>query len=134
MTTPSVKAQMPKNVRLALVGVWVQAVLNLAAGFLLLAVVNDAVDHGQDEGAGLLRFVAVLSLLIAGALLLCGVLAGKRSNGIRVTVIVIEALGLLSGVLGLFQGGGVGVVPGIVFAFVVLRGFSSAEARNWFDQ
>ncbi|WP_234441239.1 MULTISPECIES: hypothetical protein [Streptomyces] len=134
MTTPGVKAQMPKNVRLALVGVWVQAVLNLAAGALLLAVVNDAADHGQDEGAGLLRFVAVLSLLIAGALLLCGVLAGKRSNGIRVTVIVIEALSLLSGVLGLVQGGGVSVLPGIAFAIAVLRGFSSAEARNWFDR
>jgi hypothetical protein len=133
MTTPSVKAQMPKSVRLALVGVWVQAVLNLAAGFLLLALVNDAADHGQDEGAGLLRFLAVLSLLIAGALLLCGVLAGKRSNGIRVTVIVIEALSLLSGVLGLLQGS-VSVLPGIAFALVVLRGFSTVEARNWFDR
>lgn len=134
MTTPGVKAQMPKNVRLAVVGVWVQAVLNLAAGALLLVVVNDAVDHGQDEGSGLLRFVAVLSLLIAGALLLCGAFAGKRSNGIRVMVIVIEALSLLSGVLGLLQGGGVSVLPGIAFALAVLRGFSSVEARTWFDQ
>jgi hypothetical protein len=134
MTTPSVKARMPKSVRLALVGVWVQAVLNLAAGFLLLAVANDAADHGQDEGAGLLRFLAVLSLLIAGALLLCGVFAGKRSNGIRVAVIVIEALSLLSGVLGLFQGGGVSVLPSIAFALAVLRGFSTVEARNWFDR
>ncbi|UUU19153.1 hypothetical protein [Streptomyces sp. DSM 40750] len=125
---------MPKNVRLAVVGVWVQAVLNLAAGALLLVVVNDAVDHGQDEGSGLLRFVAVLSLLIAGALLLCGAFAGKRSNGIRVMVIVIEALSLLSGVLGLLQGGGVSVLPGIAFALAVLRGFSSVEARTWFDQ
>ncbi|WP_405767701.1 hypothetical protein [Streptomyces sp. NBC_01538] len=134
MTTPSVRTRMPRNVRLAVVGVWVQAVLNLAAGFLLLAVVNDAVDHGQDEGAGALRFVAVLSLLIAGALLLCGLFAGGRSNGIRVTVIVIEALSLTSGALGLLQGGGVSVLPGIVFSLAVLRGFSSAEARNWFDQ
>lgn len=133
MTTPGVKAQMPKNVRLALVGVWVQAVLNLAAGFLLLAVVNDEVDHGQDEGAGLLRFVAVFSLVVAGALLLCGVFAGTRSNGIRVTVIVIEALSLLSGVVGLLNGGGVSIA-GIVFALVVLRGVCSAEARNWFDR
>ncbi|MDQ0760606.1 hypothetical protein [Streptomyces canus] len=133
MTTPGVKAQMPTSVRLALVGVWVQAVLNLAAGFLLLALVNDAADHGQDEGAGLLRFLAVLSLLIAGALLLCGVFAGKRSNGIRVTVIVIEALSLLIGVLGLLQGG-FSALPGIVFALVVLRNFSAVEARNWFDR
>ncbi|MER5431841.1 hypothetical protein [Streptomyces sp. NPDC002588] len=70
MTTPGVKARMPRNVRPAMAGVWVQAVLNLAAGALLPAVVNDAADHGQDEGSGLLRFVAVLSLLIAGALLL----------------------------------------------------------------
>ncbi|GAA3853872.1 hypothetical protein GCM10023084_05150 [Streptomyces lacrimifluminis] len=125
---------MPKSVGPALVGVWVQAVLNLAVGFLLLALVNDAADHGQEEGAGLLRFLAVLSLLMAGALLLCGVFAGKRSNGIRVTVVVIEALSLLSGVLGLLQGGGVPVLPGIAFALAVLRGFSSAEARNWFDR
>ncbi|MCX5336169.1 MULTISPECIES: hypothetical protein [unclassified Streptomyces] len=115
-------------------GVWVQAVLNLAAGALLLAVVNNAADHGQDEGAGLLRFVAVLSLLIAGALLLCGVFAGKRSNGIRVTVIVIEVLSLLSGVVGLLKGGGASVLPGIAFALAMLRGFGSAEARNWFDR
>ncbi|MFE2212597.1 hypothetical protein ACFW93_11575 [Streptomyces canus] len=77
---------------------------------------------------------AVLSLLIAGALLLCGVLAGRRSNRIRVTVVVIEALSLLSGVLGLLQGGGVSVLPGIVLALAVLRGFSTVEARNWCDR
>ena len=76
--------------------------------------------------------LAVLSLLIAGALLLCGVLAGRRSHGIFVTVIVIEALSLLSGVPGLLQGGGVSVLPGIAFALAVLRGFSTVEARNWF--
>jgi hypothetical protein len=92
---------MPKSVRPASVGVWVQA---------------------------------VLSLLIAGALLLCGVLAGRRSNGIRVTVVVIEALSLLSGVLGLLQGGGGSVLPGTVFALAVLRGFSTVEARNWCDR
>lgn len=43
---------MPKSVMLALVGVGVQAVLNLAAGGLLSAVVNDAVDHGRDKGPG----------------------------------------------------------------------------------
>ncbi|MFF0083151.1 hypothetical protein ACFYR1_26045 [Streptomyces canus] len=76
MTTPSVKAQMPRSVRPALVGVWVQV---------------------------------VPSLLIAGAL-------------------------LLSGVLGLLQGSGVSVVPAIVFALAVLRGFRTVEARNWFDR
>lgn len=32
------------------------------------------------------------------------------------------------------SGGGVSVLPGIAFAIAVLRGFSSAEARNWFDR
>ena len=77
--------------------------------------------------------VAVLTSPIAGAPPLCGVFAGKRSNGIRVTVIGIEALSLLSGVLGLLQGG-VSVLPGIAFALAVLRGFSTVEARNWFDR
>lgn len=49
MTTPGVKEQMPKNVRLALVGVWVQAVLNLAAGSLLPAVANDAADVSSSS-------------------------------------------------------------------------------------
>jgi hypothetical protein len=98
MTTPSVRAQMPKSVRPALVGV-----------------------RGQ----------AVPSLLIAGALLLCGVFAGRRSNGIPVTVVVIAALSLLNGVLGPLQGDGVPALPGIVFALAVLRGFSTVEARNW---
>lgn len=38
------------------------------------------------------------------------------------------------GVLGPIRGGGVSVLSGITFALAVLRGFSSAEARNWFDQ
>ncbi|WP_327694684.1 hypothetical protein [Streptomyces sp. NBC_00459] len=133
MTTRGVKAQMPKNVKMALAGVWVQAVLSLVAGFLLLAVVDDAVDHGQEDGAGLLRFVAVLTLLIAGALLLCGVFAGTRANGIRVTIIAIEVLSLVSGLVGLLNGGGISIA-GILLALVVLRGACSAEARNWFDQ
>ncbi|MEV7734906.1 hypothetical protein AB0O75_23020 [Streptomyces sp. NPDC088921] len=74
--------------------------------------------------------MAVLTSPIAGAPPLCGVFAGKRSNGTRVTVIGIEALSLLSGVLGRLQGGGVSVLPGMAFAPAVLRGFSSAEARN----
>ncbi|NEC88780.1 hypothetical protein G3I71_23885 [Streptomyces sp. SID12501] len=124
---------MPKSVRLALVGVWIQGVLNLVVGFLSMALLNDAANHGRDEGSGMLRFLLVLTLVIAGALLLCGVFADKRLNGIRVTVIVIEVLGLLGSVLALFQGG-VSVLPGIVLALIVLRGFSSAEGRNWFDR
>lgn len=104
MTTPSVKAQMPKSVRQALVGVWIQAVLNLVVGFLLVALVSDGADHGREDGAGLIRFLAVVSLVIAGVLLLCGVFAERRLKGIRVTVIVIEALGVLIGVVGVFQG------------------------------
>ena len=77
---------------------------------------------------------AVPSPLIAGALLLCGVFAGQRSNGIPVTVVVIAVLSLLSGGLGLLQGGGVPVLAGIVFALAVLRGFSTVEARNWLDR
>ncbi|MFJ8779471.1 hypothetical protein [Streptomyces sp. NPDC102476] len=52
MTTPSVKAQMPKSVRPALVGVRVRAALNLVAGGLLSAVVDDSADHGRDKGPG----------------------------------------------------------------------------------
>lgn len=99
---------MPRSVGLAVVAVWAQALLSLAAGALLLSVVSDAVGHGRDEGAGLLRFVVVLSVLVAVALVLCGAWSGKRSNGVRVTVVFFGGLSLLA--------------------------FSSAEAENWFDR
>ncbi|MFG2471185.1 hypothetical protein ACGFXB_37825 [Streptomyces canus] len=51
-----------------------------------------------------------------------------------VLALLIAVALLLSGVLGLLQGGGVSVLPGIVFALAVLRGFSTLEARNWFDR
>ncbi|MDQ0604608.1 hypothetical protein QF037_008953 [Streptomyces canus] len=79
MTTPSVKAPMPRNVQLTVVGVRVNAVLNLTVGALLLAVVSNAADQGQG-----------------GAPVLAGVV--------------------------------------LVLALALLRGFSSAEARNWFDR
>ncbi|WP_327750265.1 MULTISPECIES: hypothetical protein [unclassified Streptomyces] len=110
--------------------------LSLAAGPLLPAVENDAADHGQDEGFGLLRFVAVLSLLIAGALPLCGVFAGERSNGVRATAIVLDALSLLNGALSLLQGGGISVVPGIApgrQAATTTRGGRPRNARSGFS-
>ena len=78
--------------------------------------------------------MAVLTLPIAGALAPGGVFAGKRSHGIRVTGIGIEALSLPSGVLGLPQRGGVPDLPGIAFALAVLRGSSTVEVRNWFGR
>jgi hypothetical protein len=77
---------------------------------------------------------AVPSVPTAGALVLCGVFAGRRSNAIPVTVVVIAALSLLGGVLGPLQGDGVPPLPGIVFALAVLWGFSTVEARNWLDR
>jgi len=77
---------------------------------------------------------AVPSVPIAGALVLCGVFAGRRANGIPGTVVVIAALSLLSGVLGPLRGGGVPVLPSVVFALAVLWGFSTVEARNWLDR
>ncbi|MFF4275625.1 hypothetical protein [Streptomyces sp. NPDC001536] len=99
---------MPRSVGLAVLGVWAQALLGLAVGALLLFVVSDAVGHGRDEGAGLLRFVAVLPVLVTVTLMLCGAWSGKRSNGVRVTVVFFGGLSLL--------------------------GFSSAEAENWCDR
>ncbi len=55
--------------------------------------------------------------------------------GVRVQAVLnLAVLSLLIGVLGLLQGGGVPVLPGIAFALAVLRGLSTVEARNWFDR
>ncbi|CAM5605755.1 hypothetical protein AQI96_15460 [Streptomyces canus] len=51
--------------------------------------------------------------------------------GQALPLLLIAGALLLSGVLGLLQGGGISVLPGSVFALAVLRGFSTVEARNW---
>ena len=129
----SVHQTMPRNLKFALVGVWFQAVVNLGLGFFFLALVNDAVEHGQEEGTAFVRFIAYISIVIGALLAACGIAAPRRQGWVRTTVLVIEAISLVSGVIGLFSGQ-LSSVLGIVLAIVIGKEFLSDSGRAWFHR
>ncbi|MFD3940676.1 hypothetical protein ACFWSF_38405 [Streptomyces sp. NPDC058611] len=108
--------------------------LNAAGALLILSLVADQVDHGQEEGTGLLRALAMLALAVAGVLIVSGFLALGRYAWVRPVVITVEVLVVLSGLVTLFSGGGLTSVPGIALAVAVIGAFASADGRAWFDR
>ncbi|MFD3779422.1 hypothetical protein [Streptomyces sp. NPDC058612] len=94
----------------------------------------DQVDHGQEEGTGLLRALALVSLAVAGVLIVSGFLTLGRYAWERPVMITVEVLVVLSGLVTLFSGGGMTSVPGIALAVKVIAAFASADGRAWFDR
>jgi hypothetical protein len=123
---------MPVNVKAAVVGVWIQGVINGLGGFFILSKVNNRLDHGQDVD-GLMRPLAYVSIVLALVLITCAVLAPKRSGRVRNTVLVIEAFAALSGLIGLVVTAAPSFAVGIVLAIGIAAGFSG-EGGKWFER
>lgn len=134
MTQQAAPERMPGKLKFALAAVWFQGLMNVLAAVLIFSLVSDRVDHGQDEDAGVLRAMAYVSLLAAAALIAAAVLALRRLNWVRITVIVIEAVLMAGAVFTLFSGGGVTVIIGILLAVAVVTSFASAEGKAWFTR
>ncbi|MFD3809021.1 hypothetical protein ACFWTC_36970 [Streptomyces sp. NPDC058619] len=126
--------RMPGRIKFAVAGVWLQGLLNAAGAVLILSLVADQVDHGQEEGTGLLRALALVSLAVAGVLIVSGFLTLGRYAWVRPVVITVEVLVVLSGLVTLFSGGGLTSVPGIALAVAVIAVFASEDGRAWFDR
>ncbi|MFB7620945.1 hypothetical protein [Kitasatospora sp. NPDC056181] len=120
--------KMPGSVRWAVAGVWVHAVLNGLAGLFLFALMSD--ETGDD--AGLVRLVAVLSLLIAVILGICAALAPRRAGWTRITVLVIEWLSIISGLLQLFSGAFIALAA-LAIALLIVTAFMSNDGKRWFN-
>ncbi|MFF8293709.1 hypothetical protein ACF068_31495 [Streptomyces sp. NPDC016309] len=132
MSQRAVPAPMPGKLKFALVAVWFQGLMNVLAAVLILSLVSDRVDHGQDEDAGVLRAMAYVSLLAAAALIAAAVLTLRRLDWVRVAVIVIEVILMAGAVFTLFSGGGPTVIVGLLLAVAVVTTFASAESKAWF--
>ncbi|GAA4888975.1 hypothetical protein ACFPM3_18870 [Streptomyces coeruleoprunus] len=132
MSGQAVREPMPSKLKAALVGVWLQGVLNLAGGVLLLALVNDEVQHGRDEGLGFVRLMAFLSFVVAVALIACALLTPRRAGWVRPTVITLEVITVVSALFTLFSGGAASALVGLALAIGVLSAFASAEGKRWF--
>ncbi|MGI5196081.1 hypothetical protein ACQEVY_20915 [Streptomyces sp. CA-288835] len=126
-------ARMPLQVKIAVVVMWIQAVINGLGGFFILSEVNSRIEHNQEVD-GVMRPLAYTSIVLALVLLTCAVLARKRYAWVRNTVLVIEAFAVLSGLIGLAASGGApSAASGLAFAIVIVVGFSG-EGGKWFDR
>ncbi|MFD0277516.1 hypothetical protein ACFVHB_26915 [Kitasatospora sp. NPDC127111] len=126
---PWASEQMPASIKWAVAGVWLHAVLNGIGALVLFGIATD--PYGSD--AGLLRLLAALSLLIAVLLAVCAALAPRRAGWTRATVLVIEWLGIISGLLLLFTGA-VASLAGLAVSVLIVGAYTSNAGRSWFDR
>ncbi|AUG80236.1 hypothetical protein CFP65_5539 [Kitasatospora sp. MMS16-BH015] len=126
---PSVR--MPGGLKGALVAVWLQAAVNLVVAIVMFGMNRSDSDHGYTDDRALL-LVAAWATLVAAVLLAAGALGtAARRDWARRTVIGLELLSILSGVVLTLLGGATQGLLGMVVAAAVIGGFSSTRAIGW---
>ncbi|HEU5472631.1 MAG TPA: hypothetical protein VFV67_18445 [Actinophytocola sp.] len=111
-----------------------QALANGFLGFVILDAVSSRASHGASvDGAGLVYFIGYLSIVVAVTLLVCAALTPARFTWVRPTIITVESLGLIGGVINLFSGQ-ILAVAGIALAIGVIVSLNRDEAREWFTR
>ncbi|MFF5566226.1 hypothetical protein ACFY7Z_06640 [Streptomyces sp. NPDC012623] len=127
--------RMPGAVKLALVGVWFQAVINGLGGWWLLSLINTRLDHGQDVShLGLVRASAYFSFAVAAVLALSALYAPKRFGWVRSTLVAVEGLAILGALFGLFSGTGPSALIGMALAIWIGSVMLGERGRNWFHR
>ncbi|MEV0613687.1 hypothetical protein AB0I81_10230 [Nonomuraea sp. NPDC050404] len=127
--------RMPTSIKIALVGVWFQAVANAFGGFALLTDVQGRLDHGQEvQNLGLVQGLLYFSLIVAAVLVVCGVLAPRRFRWVRVVVLIIEAVAVLNALLGLVSGGAFPMLIGLLLALVIGAILLTDKGQDWFNR
>ncbi|WP_035841822.1 hypothetical protein [Kitasatospora azatica] len=123
--------RMPGGLKGALAVVWLQAVVNLVFAVVLFHENRNNIDHGYTDDSGLLVTGACVTLGTA-LLLAAGALgAAARHDWARRTVIALEVLNILGGVLLVLLGGTVSGLLGMLVSAVVIAGFGSTKAVAW---
>ncbi|MBN6041905.1 hypothetical protein [Amycolatopsis sp. 195334CR] len=132
MTVPPPE-RLPKVLRQTRVVLYVQSLLSILGGVLLVAAVSSLGD-GADTTALLLLGVA--SILFALPLLVCAIKLRDRLPWVRTTALVFEWITVASGALGLLMSLVQGAVPtgilSLVLGVLVLQSLMKAEVREWF--
>jgi hypothetical protein len=118
----NVEPKRPRPLWIAIITLYFQTLTNAAVGVLLLYLADVEADHGRE--APELSVVGYVSLLIAVLLLICAVLLTRGLSWARHPVVVIELLGILSGVIS--------IVAGVVLCVLVLANLSHSDVREWF--
>lgn len=134
MTEKIQQQRMPARLKAMLVVMYLQVLANGFGGIVLFDDVQTAESHGaRVPYAGALYTVAFASFLVAAVLLACAVLTPRRFAWIRPTVIAIEAVSVISGLIGLVQGGPPTAVVGITLGVTMIVMLGREDVRDWFS-
>lgn len=125
--------EMPRQLKFVRVFLWIQAVLNLLVSVLVTGLAINELDHGNEE-AGLSLVLAVLGFVVAVVLVACAVRISRGSPWVRPTVIAVEGLSVVMGVISLVSGGAVTQLIGMAIAVAIIVTLNKPEERAWFTR
>ncbi|MFI9453973.1 hypothetical protein [Amycolatopsis sp. NPDC052450] len=125
--------EMPRQLKFVRVFLWVQAVLNILVSALVTALALNELDHGNEE-AGLALALALLGFVGAVVLIACAIRISRGSAWVRPTVIAVEALAVVMGVISLVNGGAITQLIGMGIAIGVIVTLNKPEERAWFTR
>jgi hypothetical protein len=122
----------PGMVKWAIGGLWFQTVVNALGVLLLFSAAQDRADHGQD-GAGLLRTIGVVSLLVAVLLAVCAIMAVRGTPWVWWLAIGLQVIAMVGGLITLVSGN-VGTIVGIAVAAGIVWLLRARESQEWFGR
>lgn len=116
---------LPNQLWLTLAILFVQIILNVFGGAVLLYALGDMADPGA------LYFVVWFSLLASAVLAVSALFLVLRTPWARYPVIGIEALGMVSGLISLATTGTTTGFTNLAFGFAVIVMLGRPEVRAW---
>lgn len=125
--------EMPRQLKFIRVFLWIQAVLNILVSALVTSLAINELDHGNEE-AGLALALALLGFVVAVVLIACAIRISRGSSWVRPTVIGVEGLVVVMGVISLFSGGAVTQLLGMAIAVAIIVTLNKPEERAWFTR
>ncbi|MFD6066197.1 MULTISPECIES: hypothetical protein [Amycolatopsis] len=123
--------EMPGRLKIVRGFLWVQAVLNVLASALVTMLAIDELDHGNEE-AGLVLALGLLGFVVAVALIACAIRISRGSPWVRPTVIGVEGLVVVMGLISLVNGGAITQLIGMGIAVGVIVVLTKPEESAWF--
>jgi hypothetical protein len=120
-----VRRVLPNHLWLVLAILFVQIILNVFGGAVLLYAISGR------PGGGLLYFVVWFSLLASVVLAVSALFLVLRNPWARFPVIGVEALAMASGLVALVTSGSPAGVTNIAFGFAVISMLYQPRVRAW---
>jgi hypothetical protein len=115
-----------------------QAVLGIVGGVFVLVLLGVAVAEDDSDGLGLMVVLTVLSIVMAAVLLVCAIVLTRRPSWVRPTVIAIESIIVLGGVVNVIVGLSSGTIQPlailpVVLGLLVIKPLLQQDVMAWFD-